>query len=66
MRYRDIINRKLDTLDSTLANLSRIVNTREPISAYKENINRAEGIVEEVRSMIENEPFSPQEQNSSI
>lgn len=66
MRYRDIINRKLDTLDSTLANLSRIVNTREPISVYKENINRAEGIVEEVRSMIENEPFSPQEQNSSI
>ena len=66
MRYRDIINRKLDTLDSTLANLSRIVNTREPINVYKENINRAEGIVEEVRSMIENEPFSPQEQNSSI
>jgi hypothetical protein len=66
MRYRDVINRKLDALDSTLANLSRIVNTREPISVYKENINRAEGIVEEVRSMIENEPFSPQEQNSSI
>lgn len=66
MRYRDVINRKLDTLDSILANLSRIVNTREPISVYKENINRAEGIVEEVRSMIENEPFSPQEQNSSI
>ena len=61
-----MINRKLETLDHVLINLQRIVNTNEPIQTYKQGIEKGKDIVEEIRSMIEREPNSPQERNSSI
>ena len=66
MRNRELIYRKLETLDHTLINLQRIVNTQEPIESYRLNIVKAQGIVDEVRSMVEREPRSHQEQNGSI
>ena len=66
MRNRESIYRKLEKLDHTLINLQRIVNTQEPIESYRLNITKSQGIVDEIRSMVEREPNSPQEQNSSI
>ena len=66
MRNRNLLNQKLETLNATLVNLRRIVNTQEPIETYKINIGKAMSIVEDVQSMIEREPFSPEERNSAI
>ena len=66
MRNREIINRKLETLDHVLINLQRIVNTQEPVESYKTGILKGQDIVEEIRSMIEREPNSHQEQNTSL
>ena len=66
MRNRELIYRKLEKLDHTLINLQRIVNTQEPIESYRLNITKSQDIVDEIRSMVEREPNSPQEQNSSI
>jgi len=66
MRNRELIYRRLEKLDHTLINLQRIVNTQEPIESYKLNIIKAQDIIEEVRSMVEREPRSPQEQNGSV
>tara|TARA_B100000282_G_scaffold118993_1_gene84813 strand:- start:590 stop:793 length:204 start_codon:yes stop_codon:yes gene_type:complete len=66
MRNRNLLNRKLDSLDHTLITLKRIVNTQESIESYKVNINKAQALVEDVKSMIESEPFSPEERNSAI
>jgi|TARA_R110000796_G_scaffold112533_1_gene224076 hypothetical protein len=66
MRNRELINRKLDQLDHTLINLQRIVNTQEPLSTYKEGIVKAQGIIEDLKSMVEREPQSSGEQNSSV
>jgi hypothetical protein len=63
MRNRNLINKKLDNLESTLINLQRIVNTQEPIEVYKLSINKALDIVEELRDKVENEPISPNEIN---
>ena len=38
MRNRNLLNQKLETLNATLTNLRRIVNTQEPIETYKINI----------------------------
>jgi|TARA_B100000780_G_C20839167_1_gene333491 hypothetical protein len=57
MRNRNLLNRKLDVLDSTLTNLNRIVNTQEPIETYKANISKASTLVDEIKSMIEMEPM---------
>lgn len=63
MRNRLLLYKKLETLEHTLINLQRIVNTQEPIESYKVNIGKAQDLVEDIRSMIEREPHSPQEQN---
>lgn len=63
MRNRNLIQKKVDVLESTLINLKRIVQTQEPISTYNSNINQGLEILEELRSMIEAEPFSPNELN---
>jgi len=66
MRNRELIYRRLEKLDHTLINLQRIVNTQEPIESYKSTIEKSQSIVDEIRSMIEREPRSHEEQNSSI
>ena len=66
MRNRNLLNQKLETLNATLTNLRRIVNTQEPIETYKINIGKAMSIVDEVQSMIDREPFSPEVSNSAI
>jgi len=66
MRNRNVIHKKLDSLSNTLITLMYITNTKQSIEVYKTSINKAEELVEDIRSMIENEPLSPQEQNSSL
>ena len=66
MRNRELLYKKLETLDHTLINLQRIVNTQEPIESYRANIVKAQGLLDDVKSIIEREPRSPQEQNSAI
>jgi hypothetical protein len=57
------MNSKLDNLETTLINLQRIVNTQEPIKIYKQNINKAIDLIEDLRGMVEMEPMSPNEIN---
>jgi len=63
MRNRNLIYRKINSLESTLTNLKRIVNTQEPIESYKINLNKAQGLVEDVRGLIESQPMDPSEIN---
>jgi hypothetical protein len=63
MRNRNLINRKLDNLEATLKTLNGIVNTQSPIESYRANLIKAEGIVDELRSMVEAEPMASNELN---
>jgi hypothetical protein len=63
MRNRNLVNKKLDNLESVLINLQRIVNTQEPIESYRANIIRAQGLVSDIRDMVESQPMSPSELN---
>lgn len=63
MRNRNVVNKKLDNLESTLINLQRIVNTQQPIESYKANIVKAQGLVNDIRDVIESQPMSPSELN---
>ena len=63
MRNRNLIYRKINTLEATLTNLKRIVNTQEPIESYKINLNKAQALVEDVRGLIESQPMDPSEIN---
>tara|TARA_B110000977_G_scaffold163008_1_gene208737 strand:+ start:818 stop:1018 length:201 start_codon:yes stop_codon:yes gene_type:complete len=61
MRNRDLITRKLDQLETTLITLEQVVNRQEPIEIYKSNINKAQSLIEEMKSMVEMEPMSSDE-----
>tara|TARA_B110000977_G_scaffold55756_1_gene75956 strand:+ start:3715 stop:3912 length:198 start_codon:yes stop_codon:yes gene_type:complete len=65
MRNRNLLDRKLSILEGTLTVLENIVNTQQPIESYKVNIVKAQGVVEEIRDMIEAEPMSPSEINKT-
>jgi len=64
MRNRNLVNKKLDNLESTLINLQRIVNTQEPIESYRANIIKAQGLVSDIKDMVESQPMSPSELNN--
>tara|TARA_R110000824_G_scaffold184473_1_gene365433 strand:- start:335 stop:541 length:207 start_codon:yes stop_codon:yes gene_type:complete len=66
MKNRTIIENRLDRLESILTNLNRIVNTQEPITTYKDNIEKAQTLLEEIQSFVSREPKSAYEQNSSV
>ena len=63
MRNRNLIYRKINTLEATLTNLKRIVNTQEPIESYKINLNKAQALVEDIRGLVESQPMDPSEIN---
>ena len=65
MRNRNLLDKKLSILEGTLTVLENIVNTQQPIESYKINIVKAQGVVEEIRDMIEAEPMSPSEMNKT-
>ena len=63
MRNRNYINTKLDTLETTLITLQQIVNRQSPIEAYRANIIKAQGLVNDLRDAIERESLQGSELN---
>ena len=63
MRNRNLLTKKLDTLETTLITLHQIVNRQSPIETYKINIVKAQSLIEDIKDMVENEPMSSGEIN---
>jgi hypothetical protein len=63
MRNRSLMQKKMESLESILINLQRIVKTQEPIDVYVQNVQKGLDIIEDLKSMIEAEPLSPNEVN---
>lgn len=57
------MQKKVETLEATLINLQRIVNMQEPVDVYRKNIDKGLELIEDMKSMIEAEPLSPNEIN---
>ena len=64
MRNRNLIDGKLQTLEGVMTTLLRIVNTSEPIEAYRVNIQKGQALIEEARDLISLEPVGPGEHNN--
>lgn len=63
MRNRQLMQKKIEYLEGVFINLQRIVQTQEPIEIYIQNIKKGLDVVEDLRSMVEAESFSPNEIN---
>ena len=63
MKNRNLIYKKLESLEFTLNNLRRIVNTQEPIETYKVTIEKALGLLDNIKDIVESQPLGPSEIN---
>lgn len=63
MRNRNLIDRRLDELESIFINLERIINTQEPLEVYKAGIAKGLDKIGEIKGYIEAEPISGRELN---
>ena len=63
MKNRNLFTRKLEQLDTTLITLLQTVNRQAPVSEFKSNIDKAQNIVEDLKSMVERENMDPSEIN---
>ena len=66
MRNRDLIIRKIEQLESKYKHLQRIVQQNEPLETYISTIQQSEEILSEIKSMVDNQPMSPEEINNHL
>lgn len=63
MRNRQLMQKKVEYLESSLINLQRMVKTGSPVKDFISEIGRDLDLIEDLKSMIEAEPLSPGEIN---
>ena len=61
MRYRELTTRKIENIEGQLKALKFMVNRGEPIQHFLNTIEHTEGILAEVKSLIQQEPLSADE-----
>jgi len=64
MRNRELIERKLGHLEGIMINLLNIVKTEQPIKVFIDQIEQAQNVIEETKSVVEMEPMSAEEWNN--
>lgn len=61
MRYRELSTRKIENIEAQLKALRFTVNRGAPIQEFIKIIENTEEILAEVKSLIQQEPLSPEE-----
>tara|TARA_R110000803_G_scaffold59194_2_gene117694 strand:+ start:229 stop:423 length:195 start_codon:yes stop_codon:yes gene_type:complete len=61
MKYRDLVNTKLQRIENDLKVLRSIVRTQQPIKSYIETLARTEEHLEELKGLISIEPVTNNE-----
>jgi hypothetical protein len=63
MRNRELVLNKLDALESNMSKLQFMVKRQSPIEDYMTTIEDSRDILEQLKSFIAQQPFSPDEMN---
>tara|TARA_R110000737_G_scaffold91470_1_gene123930 strand:+ start:83 stop:277 length:195 start_codon:yes stop_codon:yes gene_type:complete len=61
MKYRDLVNTKIQRIENDLKVLRSIVRTQQPIKSYIETLARTEEHLEELKGLISIEPVTNNE-----
>jgi uncharacterized protein YqcC (DUF446 family) len=64
MRNRELVLSKLDTLESNMNKLQFMVNRQSPTEDFLSTVEHSRDILEQLKSFIAQQPFSPDEMNS--
>jgi hypothetical protein len=63
MRNRELLLNKLDTLESNMNKLQFMVNRQSPVEDFLSTIETSRDILEQLKSFVHQQPFSPEEIN---
>jgi hypothetical protein len=61
MRYRELTTRKIENIEAQLKTLRFMVSRQQPIEEYFNTIDTTEEMLSEMKSLIQQEPLSPDE-----
>jgi hypothetical protein len=61
MRYRNIINNRLDVLENNLRTLEQIVQRQLPVQEYLSTLERTKEQLEEIKNLVSLEPITNDE-----
>lgn len=61
MKYRTLLNRKLEVVENDLTVLRTIVQRQEPVKRYLEILTQTQEHLEEVKNLISVEPVTSNE-----
>jgi hypothetical protein len=61
MRYRELTTRKIENIEAQLKTLRFMVSRQQPIEEYFDTIEATEEMLYEIKSLIQQEPLSPEE-----
>ena len=64
MRNRELFLNKLDALESNMNKLQFMVNRQSPIEDFLSTVENSRDILEQLKSFIAQQPFSPEEINT--
>jgi hypothetical protein len=65
MRNRELFLNKLDTLESNMNKLQFMVNRQSPVEDFLSTVENSRDILEQLKSFIAQQPFSPEEINTT-
>ena len=63
MRNRELVLSKLDTLESNMNKLQFMVNRQSPTEDFLSTVEHSRDVLEQLKSFIAQQPFSPDEIN---
>lgn len=61
MRYRNVINNKLDVLENNLRTLEQIVQRQLPVQEYLATLEKTKEQLSDIKSLISLEPITNDE-----
>ena len=65
MRNRELFLNKLDTLESNMNKLQFMVNRQSPVEDFLSTFENSRDILEQLKSFVAQQPFSPEEINTT-
>lgn len=65
MRNRELFLNKLDTLESNMNKLQFMVNRQSPVEDFLSTVENSRDILEQLKSFVAQQPFSPEEINTT-
>lgn len=65
MRNRELVKKRIDQVDNSINSMKFMLSRNTPKNEFESYLDKAKAEVEDLKSLIEREPFGPNEMNKT-